>query len=69
VPKQVNIYEAKSRFSRLVEEVEAGAEILIARNGRPVACLVPLRRQLYDRAPGSLAGKIWMVPDFDEPIA
>jgi prevent-host-death family protein len=44
VPKQVNIYEAKSQFSRLVEEVEAGAEILIARNGRPVARLVPLKQ-------------------------
>ena len=69
MPKQVNIYEAKSQFSRLVDEVEAGAEILIARNGRPVARLVPLRQRLHDRAPGSLAGKIWMAPDFDEQLA
>jgi prevent-host-death family protein len=53
VPRQVNIYEAKSHFSRLVEEVEAGAEILIARNGRPVARLVPLKQPLHDRVPES----------------
>jgi prevent-host-death family protein len=63
----VNIYEAKTRFSRLVEEVEAGGEVLIARNGRPVARLVPLRQQVHDREPGSLAGQIWIAPDADEP--
>jgi prevent-host-death family protein len=67
VPKQVNIYEAKSQLSRLIDEVEAGAEIILARNGRPVARLVPLQRQAHDREPGSLAGKIWIAPDFDEP--
>lgn len=39
---QVNIYEAKSQLSRMVEHVEAGGEFVIARNGRPVARLVPL---------------------------
>jgi prevent-host-death family protein len=67
VPKQVNIYEAKSQFSKLIDEVEAGAEIVIARSGRPVARLVPVRRPAHDRVPGSLAGKIWIAPDFDEP--
>jgi prevent-host-death family protein len=66
MPKQVNIYEAKSQFSRLVEEVEAGDEIIIARAGRPVARLVPMQRSGHDRMPGSLRGKIWMAPDFDE---
>lgn len=66
MPKQVNIYEAKSQLSRLVDEVEAGAEIVIARNGRPVARIVPLQRQVHDRVPGSLAGRIWVAPDFDE---
>jgi prevent-host-death family protein len=67
MPRQVNIYEAKSQLSRLVEEVEAGDEIIIARAGRPVARLVPLQRSSHDRTPGSLRGKIWMAPDFDEP--
>jgi prevent-host-death family protein len=65
VTKQVNIYEAKSQLSSLIDEVEAGGEIIIARAGKPVARLVPLRREGHDRTPGSLRGKIWMAPDFD----
>jgi len=66
VPKQVNIYEAKSQLSRLVDEVEAGAEIVLARNGRPVALIVPLPRAPLERKPGSWKGKGWIAPDFDE---
>ena len=67
MPKQVNIYEAKSQLSRLVDEVEAGAEIVLARNGRPVARIVPLQRREFDREPGSLAGRVWIAPEFDGP--
>lgn len=66
VPKQVNIYEAKSQLSRLVDEVETGDEVIIARAGRPVARLVPLQRGPARRAPGGWKGKVWMAPDFDE---
>ncbi|MHC1558600.1 type II toxin-antitoxin system Phd/YefM family antitoxin [Actinomycetospora sp. C-140] len=41
---QVNVYEAKTQLSKLLERVEAGEEIVIARNGRPVARLVPSQR-------------------------
>jgi prevent-host-death family protein len=64
---QVNIYEAKTRLSQLVDQAAAGEEVIIARNGRPVAKLVPIQRQPVKRVPGSLRGKIWMAPDFDEP--
>jgi prevent-host-death family protein len=67
VAKQVNVYEAKTQLSKLLEQVEAGDEIVIARNGRPVARLVPLQRALPDRLPGGWEGKVWMAPDFDEP--
>ena len=63
---QVNIYEAKTRLSQLVDQAAAGEEVVIARNGHPVARLVPLQRQPVKRVPGSLRGKIWMAPDFDE---
>lgn len=66
VPREVNIYEAKSQLSRLIYEVEAGAEIILARNGRPAARIVPLQQQTFDREPGSLAGKIWISSDYDE---
>jgi prevent-host-death family protein len=67
VTKQVNVYEAKTQLSKLLEQVEAGEEIVIARHGKPVARLVPLQRALPDRIPGGWEGKVWMAPDFDEP--
>lgn len=66
VSEQVNIYEAKTRLSQLVDKAAAGEEIVIARNGRPVARLVPMRRQPVKRVPGAWKGKVWMAPDFDE---
>lgn len=65
--KQVNVYEAKTQLSKLLEQVEAGDEIVIARHGKPVARLVPLQRSRPARVPGGWEGKVWMAPDFDEP--
>jgi prevent-host-death family protein len=63
----VNVYEAKSRLSALLNEVEAGASVVIARAGRPIARLIPYEpERRAPRTPGSLAGKIWMAPDFDD---
>ncbi|HET9143543.1 type II toxin-antitoxin system Phd/YefM family antitoxin [Actinophytocola sp.] len=64
--EQVNIYEAKTRLSQLVDQAAAGEEIIIARNGRPVARLVPLQRQPVNRVPGAWKGKGWIAPDFDD---
>ncbi len=50
-----------------MERVEAGDEIVLARNGRPVAKIVPLQRRTEPRVPGALAGKIWIADDFDDP--
>ena len=65
----VNIHEAKTHFSRLVERVEAGEEILIARAGRPVARLVPLKARTAPRPPGVWRGRVRMAPDFDSTDA
>jgi prevent-host-death family protein len=62
----VNIHEAKTHLSRLVERVEAGEEVVIARAGRPVARLVPYRATRGPRQPGLLRGQITIAPDFDE---
>ena len=64
---QFNIYEAKTQLSRLVERVEGGEEIVIARNGRPVARLVPVQRRTSPRVPGGWEGRVWMADDFDDP--
>ena len=61
----VNIHEAKTHLSRLVERVEAGEEVVIARAGRPVARLVPFRRRSTPRVPGLWRGKVILAPDFD----
>ncbi len=66
--KPVNIYEAKTRFSQLVDRAAAGEEIVIAKAGRPVARLVPLAQKLPRRVPGEWKGKIWIAPDFDAPL-
>ena len=63
----LNLYEAKTQLSALVDRAAAGAEIIIAKNGRPMAKLVPLRDRSR-RRPGSARGKIWMGADFDAPL-
>ena len=62
----INMHEAKTHFSRLVERVEAGEEIVIARDGHPVARLVPLRPLTQSREPGLWRGLVHLAPDFDE---
>lgn len=65
--KIVNIYEAKTNFSKLVERAEAGEEIIIGRNGKPVARIAPLSAARKGGVKfGALKGQIWMAPDFDE---
>jgi len=66
--KTVNIYDAKTRLSQLVDEAANGGEVIIARNGRPVARLVPFQRPPVARKPGRLRGKIRIGRDFDDPL-
>ena len=63
---QVNVYEAKTRLSQLLDLAVAGEEVIIARNGKPVARLVPVQRAAVRRQPGAWKGKGWIAPDFDE---
>jgi prevent-host-death family protein len=61
----VNIHEAKTHLSRLVERVEAGEEVVIARAGRPVARLIPYRTRTVPRAAGLWRGRVSLSADFD----
>jgi len=65
---QVNIHEAKTNLSRLVDEVANGAEIVIAKAGKPMARLVPLRAQAPPRRIGVLKGRVKIADDFDAPL-
>lgn len=64
----VNIYEAKTRLSQLVDRAANGEEVIIARNGRPVARIVAFRRPAVIRRPGRLRGKIRIAANFDDPL-
>ena len=63
----LNLYEAKTQLSALVEEAAAGAEIIIAKAGRPRAKLVAVR-ETARRRPGKGKGRIWIAKDFDAPL-
>jgi prevent-host-death family protein len=65
--KIVNMHDAKSNLSRLVEEAEAGEEIVLARAGEPVVRLVPVRG-VKRRRLGAWKGKVFMADDFDAPL-
>jgi len=63
---QVNIHQAKTHLSRLLERVAEGEEIVIAKSGKPLAKLIPFREAA--RRPGRLKGKIKIGRDFDAPL-
>ncbi len=63
----VNIHEAKTHLSRLLERVQAGEEVTIAKAGRPVARLVPIAAP-GKRPLGLDRGKVWIADDFDAPL-
>jgi prevent-host-death family protein len=66
--QKVNIHEAKTRLSQLVERVESGEEIVIARAGRPVARLAPLAPRARRRKLGLLDGRFRIPDDFNAPL-
>lgn len=65
--KQVNVHEAKTHFSRLLDEAAAGEEIVIAKSGHPIVRLVPVI-QSSPVILGSLKGKITVPDNFDEEL-
>lgn len=62
----VNIHDAKTQFSKLIEAVSRGEEIIIAKAGKPAARLAPI--EPVKRQPGSMKGKIHVADDFDAPL-
>lgn len=67
-PGKVNIHEAKTHLSRLIEDVANGNEVLIAKGGRAMARLVPLGRDDSPRRPGLMKGKLRVAEDFDRSL-
>lgn len=65
---EINIYAAKSQLSQLIRRVADGEEVVITRNGEPVARLVPVVRPVTTRKLGTLAGTMRIGEDFDAPL-
>jgi prevent-host-death family protein len=66
--RTVNLYEAKTKLSELVDRAAAGEEIVIAKAGKPKARLVPARQKRPKREPGVWKGRLWISEDFDAPL-
>ncbi len=64
----VNTHEAKTHLSRLLTRVSNGEEIVIAKSGKAIARLVPIKQQTIKRIPGLDKDKAWIADDFDEPL-
>jgi prevent-host-death family protein len=68
VANVINIHEAKTHLSRIVEEVAAGREVIIAKAGRRVAKLVPLEPVGKPKKLGGLKGRVRVPDDFNAPL-
>ncbi|MEW2485916.1 type II toxin-antitoxin system prevent-host-death family antitoxin [Streptomyces sp. NPDC048411] len=64
--RQYNVHEAKTHFSRILEQVATGEEVVISKAGEPVAKVVPLHPKVRRTGRGSLKGQIHLAADFDE---
>ena len=66
--RMVNVHEAKTHLSKLLEQVRLGEEVVIAKSGKPVARLVAIEGARKRREPGSAKGSITIAEDFDAPL-
>jgi prevent-host-death family protein len=64
----VSLSEAQSQLSQFVERAAAGEEIIILKDGRPLAKLVPLQTNASSRKPCLWEGRLWVADDFDAPL-
>jgi len=66
----IDIHDAAKLFPKLLTDIEKHGEIIITRTGKPVAKLIPIamKPKREPRKPGSAKGRIWIAPDFDDPL-
>jgi prevent-host-death family protein len=67
-PQTVNIYQAKTQLSKLVDLASSGTDVVIARAGKPIARLTSLKKEKRTINFGALQGKGWIADDFDAPL-
>lgn len=64
----INVHDAKTHFSKLLERVARGEEITLAKAGKPVARLVPIPPTIVSRTPGTARGQVRISDDFGAPL-
>ena len=65
----VNIHDAKTQLSKLLEEVQSGEDVVIAKAGMPIVRLIPyLQPKRKIAAPGAMKDEIWIADDFNAPV-
>lgn len=64
----VNVHDLKTNYSKYLEKVASGQEILLGKHGKVIAKIVPIAQAQKPRVPGALKGKVWMSNDFDVPM-
>ncbi|HEX4774422.1 MAG TPA: type II toxin-antitoxin system Phd/YefM family antitoxin [Candidatus Saccharimonadales bacterium] len=64
----INVHDLKTNYSKYLDKVISGEEILLGKHGKAVAKIVPLSQTKKPRVPGALKGKIWISDDFDTPM-
>ncbi len=62
----INIHEAKTNLSKLIERALKGEEVVISKAGKPVVKMTAFKQVLKPRIPGAWKGKVWMSPDFND---
>ena len=65
---QVNIHDAKTHFSKLINQALTGEDVIIARDGKPIVRLVPYAEEIQTRRGGQFQGLIQISEDFDAPL-
>jgi prevent-host-death family protein len=69
MPRIVNVHEAKTHLSKIIDEVASGREVIIAKAGKPVARLMPLAKAAKAKRLGLLRGKVRVPEDFNQPLS
>ena len=65
---KVNIHEAKTHFSQILNRVGSGEAVIIAKAGKPIALIVPIKKEIKKRKPGSAKGRVIIKDSFFDPL-
>lgn len=68
MPDVINVHDLKTHYSKYLDKVAGGQEILLGKHGKVIAKIVPVAQAQQPRTPGALKSGVWMSSDFDAPL-